>query len=324
MAADNVTFYAIIIFIRFISLSVYALTICIYSGILFIGTSIHQLSFIVICIILSCIKRGQIMFTILRGGCNTRHPNTFKISRPDGLDHFVLLNIKTPAVFSIKKQMHTITNNCAILIPPGIPYSYHNPGGEYIDDWLHFSSDREGLALLENVKTGYFFQIQDGTIISEYIRHILWESSYNDSENASLNIDLLMQVLLNHLESKIEAPTKKQAFHVYQSQLQSVRISMQSSLYSPISAETYAKQMCISKSRFLHIYTEYFGTSFQKDLIQMRILYAKDLLETTELSMAQIAETTGYATEVHFYRQFHQFVGQTPKQYRNLFHNKKF
>ncbi|MCR5126591.1 MAG: AraC family transcriptional regulator [Lachnospiraceae bacterium] len=258
----------------------------------------------------------QIMFTVLRGGCNTRHPSTFVLSRPEGLDHYVLLNIKTPAIFTIGEKTQTITPNLSILIPPGIPYSYQNPGGEYIDDWIHFSTDKEGIAILNSIKKAHFYAVKDSVVISEYIRHLLWESNYSDPDTASSNIDLLMQVLFNHLKSKNTHRHEKRTFHIYQSQLQSVRISMQSSLYSPVSAEKYAEQMCISKSRFLHIYTEYFGISFQKDLIQMRILYAKDLLETTEISLAQIAEAAGYASEVHFYRQFRQHVGQTPKQYR--------
>ncbi len=276
----------------------------------------HLLLFIILINIAFRRERVQIMFTVLRGGCNTRHPSTFVLSRPEGLDHYVLLNIKTPAIFTIGEKTQTITPNCAVLIPPGLPYSYQNPGGEYIDDWIHFSSDKEGMAILNSIKTAHFYAVKDSAVISEYIRHLLWESNYNDPDTASLNIDLLMQVLLNHLKSKNARRQEKRTFHVYQSQLQSVRISMQSSLYNPISAEKYAEQMCISKSRFLHIYTEYFGISFQKDLIQMRILYAKDLLETTEISLAQIAEAAGYASEVHFYRQFRQHVGQTPKQYR--------
>ena len=71
-----------------------------------------------------------------------------------------------------------------------------------------------------------------------------------------------------------------------------------------INAEDFADTLGISKSYFQHLYKEFFGVSFQQDYIQMRIAYAQDLLETSDMPMEQIAEICGYTNEVHFYRQF--------------------
>lgn len=60
----------------------------------------------------------------------------------------------------------------------------------------------------------------------------------------------------------------------------------------------------MSTSHFQHLYSQFFGVSFQNDLIQMRISHAEKLLQTTLLSMEQIAEACGYSNSTHFFRQF--------------------
>jgi len=56
----------------------------------------------------------------------------------------------------------------------------------------------------------------------------------------------------------------------------------------------------------------------------MRIDYAKDLLETTDLPMEVIAENCGYNNDMHFYRQFKENTNMTPAHYRKHFRNLLF
>jgi len=56
----------------------------------------------------------------------------------------------------------------------------------------------------------------------------------------------------------------------------------------------------------------------------MRIDYAKDLLETSDLKLEQIAEYCGYSSEVHFYRQFKSIMEMTPAEYRRKYRNLSF
>ncbi|MNC73208.1 HTH-type transcriptional regulator GadW [compost metagenome] len=52
------------------------------------------------------------------------------------------------------------------------------------------------------------------------------------------------------------------------------------------------------------------------DVIASRVEHAKYLLTTTDISVKKIAEMCGYASEIHFMRQFKQQLGLTPSQYR--------
>ena len=86
--------------------------------------------------------------------------------------------------------------------------------------------------------------------------------------------------------------------------------------------EGMAHQLTMSKSYFQHLYKEIFGTNVMNDVIQSRIEHAKYLLSTTDISIIQIAEISGYKCSSHFMRQFKSRIGMTPSEYRNrLSHN---
>ena len=50
----------------------------------------------------------------------------------------------------------------------------------------------------------------------------------------------------------------------------------------------------------------------------MRIEYARELIQNTNLTMGEIAEQCGYTSEVHFYRQFRKETGFTPASFRKI------
>lgn len=246
------------------------------------------------------------------------------MTRPEVLTHYIFLNIKTPATFTIKGKTQTLPANTGIIVPPDTPYSYKSVSGDYVDDWLHFSIDDSNFSLQPYVRPGHFFRIYDTDLLSEYIRLLLWESTYNTTGSSVEIVDQIMLILLNHLGENYK--NRKNTYHYspYNTKLQNIRINMRSSLYNPITADECAKMLGVSKNRFFHLYTETFGVSFKKDYIQMRIYHAQNLLETTDIPIDDIAQITGYASEVHFYRQFQKYVGQTPVRYRKVFHSKGF
>lgn len=57
-------------------------------------------------------------------------------------------------------------------------------------------------------------------------------------------------------------------------------------------------------------------------LISLRVTYAKELLETGGLSMAQIAEQSGFASEATFRHHFRRVTATTPGSYRQQFAEK--
>ena len=262
------------------------------------------------------------MFEILRGGCNTRHPQSFFTDRPQGNPNWLLLVIKTPCVFRLLDVSHTLTAGTAIIIPPGTPYFYKNPNGEYMDDWMHFNFDVDSFDIESYVPSNQFFPVGDVDSFSFYIRQLLYENTYGHTECRKENIDYLMRILLNNLAVDAKNKGNSDLYNPYYPKLQQIRMELQSSIYQEKTADDYSTQLGISKSHFQHLYKNYFGIAFNQDIIQMRIAFAKDMLETSDMPVEQISEICGYTNDVHFFRQFHTITGLTPAKYRKHFRNK--
>lgn len=58
------------------------------------------------------------------------------------------------------------------------------------------------------------------------------------------------------------------------------------------------------------------GLTFTQCLIDLRLKYAKNYLEQTELSIQEIAEEVGYTDKAFFFRIFKKNIGTTPGNYR--------
>lgn len=256
------------------------------------------------------------MYYAIKGGCNTRHKKGFHISRPDGLDHYVILIIKSHGEFIINGLTSLATPGTAIILTPNTPYSYGNASDNYSDDWLHFEIHNKFCFEKYQFLTNRLFSIKNADIYTFCIRQILWEASYGTKETSSENTTALFTVLLNHLLTDYQNQNDTMANNAFQIPFQNLRLSLQNSIAEKHTIKSHAKEMGINEFYFQHLYTRFFGISFQQDLIQMKIDHAKYILETTSLPIEQVAEISGYTNEVHFFRQFKQLTGMTPAKYR--------
>ena len=222
------------------------------------------------------------MIKAITGGYINIHPSTFRMSRPKGLPHFILLVVRSHGSF--------------------------DPDGDYIDDWLHFDTDEPKLIERLNAISNHPFSVEDTNIFSFCIHHILLELSFGQPDFKDENMRALFTFLLNSLST---------AHATFQSHANITPLENQlNSLEQKHSIARCAKQLNISESYFQLIYKKLFGVSFQQDLILMRVTRARFNLSTSNLSLSQIAELCGYNNEVHFYRQFKKLTGVTPAYYR--------
>lgn len=255
------------------------------------------------------------MYTIFRGGYNSRHSKSFLMSRPNGLDCYIILIVKSQALFQIGEESFTVEPNTAFIIHPGIPYQYSALDGDYKNDWLHFNCSDD---FFERKYAQLFNRpilLNDGLQFSQYIQHIVWEKSYADAKYRDQNMSMLFQVLLNKLLQELETAHLSGAYNPYASRLQALRLTMQSQPYKNFTLAELADKLNVSPSYFQFLYKDFFGTPFKTDLINMRLEYAMDLITDTNLSLEQIALMSGYSSEIHFYRQFKKKTGMTPREY---------
>ena len=77
-----------------------------------------------------------------------------------------------------------------------------------------------------------------------------------------------------------------------------------------------AERLSVSYSWFRKMFRQYAGASPAQYLSQIRFLRAKELLDTTELTVAEIAYRLRFETPSHFSTFFRKREGVPPQQYR--------
>jgi len=77
----------------------------------------------------------------------------------------------------------------------------------------------------------------------------------------------------------------------------------------------------LSPSRFRHLFKKEIGVTPRQYLRRARLQCARELLETSALSVKEITRTVGFNDVSHFVRHYKIIYGQTPRQTRAARHN---
>ena len=258
------------------------------------------------------------MFEVYTGGTYARHEIGYKMNRPRGIDRYVLLLLRSESRITIGGVNYSSKPNSVMFIYPNTPYSYYNPHGQYIDDWLHFNGNDSDLEFIDSSAFNRPFEISNPTILGNYIRELLWEKDYAQKNVRNENVDNLLRIILRHIMHDYHSESVE-SYNNYRFSMQQLRLALQATPHEPASVKEMADKIGISVSYFQHLYKEFFGTTFQAEQIEIRINCAKELILHTDLPLEQIAYKCGYSTEVHFYRQFLSKTGMTPGTFRRQY-----
>lgn len=93
---------------------------------------------------------------------------------------------------------------------------------------------------------------------------------------------------------------------------------MKENFAKDISTVDAASRIGVSRSNFCTSFKKWVGISFGDYLQQLRMDYAKILLEKTDMPVSEIAFLSGYNDIYYFSRVFHKAVGCPPVDYRKL------
>ena len=92
---------------------------------------------------------------------------------------------------------------------------------------------------------------------------------------------------------------------------------------APWDIPTLAVLVNLSPSRFRHLFKQETGITPAQYLKDVRLAKAEKMLRTTFLSIKQILEQVGIASNAHFVRDFRQKYGMTPTAYRRSIKRKR-
>ena len=242
-------------------------------------------------------------------GYSAVHPPEFLYDIPNGYDCYLLLLITSPAELLIENELVPVPANTAILYPPGSRIFYRAYGEEYRNDWIRFRSDESFVEQfpLKNIP----FSVRDVEYCHNLFKLLTWESTL-ESANSEATISHLLWVLF----SKLHETTAEEVTNAHTQTLVRLHKKICNQPQAPWNIAQMAEELHLSTSRLQTLYKQMFGISCMDDVIQRRLYRAKDQLKFTTKPIREIAESCGYNNVEHFCRQFRQYHGCTPGQFR--------
>lgn len=259
-------------------------------------------------------------------GYNHKHDKSFLIDRPNGAGDWLLLAVKSKAVFRIDGQDVHAPKNSFIIYKPEYPEYYHADGCEYVDDWIHFGPDEDEEELMKalEIPLNTVVQIADIKQVSAIIRNMCYEQ-YSANKNRKQSVDLYFRLLLFKLNECIEAYNL--ASTVSENKYFEKLLWLRECIYRwparEWSIDDMAAELSLSRSRLQHLYSDTFGVSISKDIVTSRLEKAKDFLKNPELPINEVAALVGYKPPSYFNKQFKAAFGITPTQFREDYLEKR-
>jgi AraC family transcriptional regulator of arabinose operon len=267
---------------------------------------------------LDMIDLMEVNMNILNIGYNHIHDADFAINRPNGSGDYMLLLLKSPAIFTFNNIDMFTQPDSFILYNKHSPQLYRAYGTQFANDWFHFhmnSLDDEVLLTNLAIPRDKVIHIGDLNELSIIINNLCYET-YSSNRLKQETINLYLQLFFIKLSNRIYS-VNNEMNNSHFNKMSIIRAKIYNQPFLDWSIDWLSHELAMSRSSFQHMYKHFFGVSPMADVIMSRLEHAKYLLSTTDISVKKIAEKCGYSNEIHFMRQFKRQNQITPTEYRN-------
>ena len=204
------------------------------------------------------------------------------------------------------------------LLFPGEWHSYHPlPGRGWKSYWIGFAGrnmdDRVRAGFLSPEKPVYHVGYSSG-IVSLYKaarRAADDEAAYTQQLLAGIVNNLIG--LMYSLERNLQLSRNQSHVDMVQRAQARIRESLESSL----TIQQVAEELGVSYSNFRKLFKEFTGLSPASYQQELRLMRAKELLSTTEMSVKEIAYQLNFESPDYFSAKFKLKTGRRPSELRN-------
>lgn len=224
--------------------------------------------------------------------------------------------------FQIEDEFFPVAADDMIIVNPQIRHTETSLNASPLE---YIVLGVEGLELAageDSSERSYMVNFRDsGSQIQFYLRHMLREI-----EEKPPGYEAVCQSLLNVLMISLRRQTDFSAKLVPAGRQVSkesalVRRYIDSHFKERLSLDLLAQVAHSNKYHIAHSFTRDYGISPINYLLSLRLRESCDLLQTTDHSLAEIAQITGFSSPSYFSQSFRKAKGMSPAQYRKKFRN---
>lgn len=235
-----------------------------------------------------------------------------KISRPYGRDDWLLFYVAKGCEHFFLEREYEVCEGSFLFFRPHEKQEHVCLDERAEFYYIHFSAPEnfdlfgfESSRVYEAKRSTKIIDLFEETI------HELQTKNHFYSEISTAKLFLIITLLARKV-SVHNDPNKE-----YSDKISYVIQMMNREYEKDYSLEDYAKICNMSKFHFIRVFEKITGESPIDYRNSIRIEHAKELLLDTSLSIADIGESVGYASNVYFSDNFKKKVGISPLKYRN-------
>ncbi len=225
-------------------------------------------------------------------------------------DFWLLLFVKTTAIFHLSGGDYIGAPNSAILYPPNSFAYYQANGGPYINDYVRFYTD-ETFVFDENIPTETPVLLRSPYEMERLFELLSMENYYKFSYSQQ-SISMIMRMMFLKMKESVDDNNMTEP----QRALIDLRYEIQLHPYYQWTVGYMANKLHVSAGYLQNIYKKQFGISCMQDVVEKRIDLAKTQLINTNFTSQKIANLCGYQNVEHFCRQFKSVTGMSPLTFR--------
>lgn len=204
-----------------------------------------------------------------------------------------------------------------ILLFPGEWHNYHpKEDAGWKSYWIGF----KGKNMDDRVKAGFLtpekpiYHVGYSSLIES-----LYKSAYEAAVEEAAYAQQVMAGLVNHLIGLMYSLERNIELNKNSAQVDMVnkaRFRIREALESELSIQQIAEELSVSYSNFRKLFKEYTGLSPATYQQELRLLRAKELLSTTNLSIKEIAYRLNFESPDYFSAKFKAKMGCKPSDIR--------
>ncbi len=249
--------------------------------------------------------------------CDSSHGSSFSHKQEDGVANYLFVHFKSPTLLIVNQKTYSIAPPSIILFSPYTPFQYRALCDGYCDDYLHFApDDEEEFASKLHFPMNIPITILNDLLISDLFQAVSREYYMPSACHLAVQYHHLM---LLSLRIGDEWSRQQPDCNIpYFEPLSALRKKIRENPSHPWRISDMADEVMLSPAYFQVLYKRAFGVTCIADVIQAKTDLAKELLLSSNLSIAAIAEELGYSQVYHFIRQFKKSTGITPGAFRKM------
>lgn len=238
------------------------------------------------------------------------------VVRPEGHSSpQILFCTRGSGTLVISENRLNVPAGSAIFLPAAFPHEYYAnedvwdihwviPGGSAAEEVLRqFGLEQPGVFELSDTRTleHIFRKMHDA---------IRADSFFGNFRASGYLYDFLIEfyrLISSGSSSRAPSPALMRALDLINSRFA-----------EPLGMDDLCSSAGVSKQHLCLLFRNILGLRPMEYIAKRRIQEAKSLLTSTELSIADIAEQTGFGSESYFCKLFRRYEGMTPSAFRNV------